>query len=36
LKAAYAINKVPRPLNEMLAATGENLERTAAELSLTG
>jgi glycerate kinase len=35
LKAAYSINKVQRPLTEMLAATGANLEATAAELPLT-
>ena len=35
LKAAWSINKVERPLAEMLAATGENLERTAAALPLT-
>ena len=34
LKAAWSINKVERPLAEMLAATDENLERTAAELPL--
>jgi glycerate kinase len=34
LKAAYSINKVERPLAEMLAATGHNLEETAAELPL--
>lgn len=32
LKAAYSINRVERPLSEMLAATAANLERTAAEL----
>ena len=36
LKAAYSINKVQRPLAEMLAATGQNLEQTAATLALTG
>jgi glycerate kinase len=36
LQAARCINTVPRPLTEMLAATGENLERTAAELALKG
>jgi len=35
LKAAYSINKIQRPLAEMLAATGMNLETTAAELPLT-
>jgi glycerate kinase len=34
LKAAYSINPEPRPLAEMLAATAENLERTAASLPL--
>ena len=34
LKAAYSINKVQRPLAEMLAATGANLEATAAGLPL--
>jgi glycerate kinase len=34
LKAAYSINKVERPLAEMLAATGQNLEATAAELPI--
>ena len=34
LRAAYSINKEQRPLAEMLAATGTNLEATAAELSL--
>jgi glycerate kinase len=34
LKAAWSINKMERPLAEMLAATGANLERTAAELPL--
>lgn len=32
LKAAYSINPVEKPLPEMLAATAENLERTAAGL----
>ncbi len=32
LRSAYSINKVERPLAEMLAATGVNLEQTAAEL----
>ncbi len=32
LKAAYSINRHERPLAEMLAKTGINLERTAAEL----
>jgi len=35
LKAAYSINKVQRPLADMLAATGANLEATAAGLPLT-
>ncbi len=35
LKAAWSINKTPRPLAEMLAATGGNLERMAAEMPLT-
>ena len=34
LKAAYSINTVERPLAEMLAATGHNLEETAARLPL--
>jgi glycerate kinase len=34
LKAAWSINKVERPLAEMLAATGRNLEETAAGLTL--
>jgi glycerate kinase len=34
LKAAYSINPEQRPLAEMLAATAENLERTAASLPL--
>jgi glycerate kinase len=34
LQAAYSINKVERPLPEMLAATAENLEKTAAEILL--
>jgi glycerate kinase len=32
LKAAYSINAVERPLDEMLAATAVNLEKTAARL----
>jgi glycerate kinase len=32
LAAAYSINRVERPLADMLAATGENLEETAAAL----
>ena len=32
LKAAYSINEVERPLAEMLAATAENLEKTAAHI----
>lgn len=36
LKGACCINRDIRPLPEMLAATRENLERTAAELNLTG
>lgn len=32
LKAAYSINKVQKPLPEMLAATAENLERAASVL----
>jgi glycerate kinase len=36
LRAAYSINRMERPLAEMLAATGANLEATAAELPLTG
>src|SRR5262249_22602337 len=32
LAAAYSINMVERPLPEMLAATSENLEKTAAGL----
>jgi glycerate kinase len=32
LAAAYSINSVERPLPEMLAATGENLEKTASNL----
>ena len=32
LRAAYSINAVERPLAEMLAATAENLEKTAAQL----
>lgn len=34
LKAAYSINTVEKPLAEMLAATAENLEKTAARLSV--
>ena len=34
LKAAYSINIEERPLAEMLAATAENLERTAAALKI--
>jgi glycerate kinase len=34
LKAAHSINKVERPLAEMLAATAENLQRTAAGLAV--
>ena len=34
LKAAYSINKVERPLPDMLAATERNLEETAASLSI--
>ena len=34
LKAAYSINKVERPLAEMLAATGANLEAIAADMPL--
>jgi glycerate kinase len=34
LKAAYSINKVERPLAEMLAATEHNLEEMAATLPL--
>jgi glycerate kinase len=34
LKAAYSINAVERPLAEMLAATAENLEKTAAHLPM--
>jgi glycerate kinase len=34
LKAAYSINAEERPLDEMLAATAVNLERTAATLAL--
>jgi glycerate kinase len=34
LKAAYSINEVQRPLAEMLAATAENLEKTAAHLKV--
>jgi glycerate kinase len=34
LKAAYSINKVERPLAEMLANTAINLEKTAADLVL--
>jgi len=36
LKAAYSINREQRPLAQMLAATAENLERSAASLPLTG
>jgi glycerate kinase len=36
LKAAWSINREQRPLAEMLAATAENLERSAAALPLTG
>jgi glycerate kinase len=32
LKAAFSINEVERPLPEMLSATAENLEKTAASL----
>ena len=34
LKAAYSINKMERPLAEMLAATEQNLEQAAAALPL--
>ena len=34
LKAAYSINSEERPLADMLAATAENLERTAAALKI--
>jgi glycerate kinase len=34
LKAAYSINAEERPLDEMLAATAVNLEKTAATLAL--
>jgi glycerate kinase len=34
LKAAYCINAEERPLDEMLAATAANLEKTAAALAL--
>ena len=34
LKAAYSINREKRPLDEMLANTAANLQRTAAELAL--
>ena len=34
LQSAYSINKVERPLPEMLAATAENLEKSATELLL--
>ena len=34
LKAAYSINRDERPLAEMLAATAENLEQTAAALPI--
>ncbi|MBV9550689.1 MAG: glycerate kinase, partial [Alphaproteobacteria bacterium] len=36
LKTAYSINREPRPLAEMLAATAENLEHTAATMPLSG
>jgi glycerate kinase len=32
IKAAYSINRAERPLAEMLAATAENLEKTASWL----
>ena len=34
LKAAYSINTAEGPLAEMLAATAENLEKTAARLAV--
>ena len=34
LKAAYSINETEKPLAEMLAATAENLEKTAAKLAV--
>jgi len=36
LAGAHCINTMQRPLDEMLAATGENLERAAAHMSLKG
>lgn len=33
LKAVYVINEVEQPLAAMLAATAENLEKTAARIA---